>query len=69
MQKEHPHAAVQVSKAFYALLEVLAHNHTPVVACCDTPTFAFLMSALELGLKSLDVSISSQVRCAPCRKR
>lgn len=34
----------KVGKAFFGLLEVLAANHTAVIAACDTPTFAFLMT-------------------------
>ena len=45
----------KVGKAFFGLLEVLCANHTGVIAACDTATFAFLMTALDSGLKSLDV--------------
>ncbi len=54
----------KVGKAFFGLLDVLCSNHTLVVAGCDTPTFAFLVSALDSGLKSLDVVISSQCATA-----
>ncbi|CAL8462392.1 g1925 [Coccomyxa elongata] len=54
----------KVSKAFFGLLEVLCANHTGVIAACDTPTFAFLMTALDAGLKSLDVVVSSQCAAA-----
>ena len=50
----------KVSKAFFGLLDVLCANHPAVIACYDTPTFAFLISALDAGLKSLDVVVSSQ---------
>jgi hypothetical protein len=48
----------KVGKAFFGLLEVLCANHTGVIAACDTATFTFLLTALDAGLKSLDV-----VRC------
>ena len=54
----------KVGKAFFGLLDVLCSNHTLVVAACDTPTFAFLVTALDSGLKSLDVVISSQCATA-----
>ena len=54
----------KVGKAFFGLLDVLCSNHTLVIANCDTPTFAFLMTALDSGLKSLDVVISSQCATA-----
>ncbi|KAK9818400.1 hypothetical protein WJX72_012091 [[Myrmecia] bisecta] len=54
----------KVAKAYFALLDVLCHNHTNVIATCDTATFAFLVSSLDTGLKSLDVSISSQCAAA-----
>lgn len=54
----------KVGKAFFGLLDVLCSNHTNVIANYDTPTFAFLMTALDSGLKSLDVVISSQCATA-----
>ena len=54
----------KVGKAFFGLLDVLCSNHTLVIASCDTPTFAFLVTALDSGLKSLDVVISSQCATA-----
>ena len=54
----------KVGKAFFGLLDVLCSNHTHVIANYDTPTFAFLMTALDSGLKSLDVVISSQCATA-----
>ena len=54
----------KVGKAFFGLLDVLCSNHTSVIANYDTPTFAFLMTALDSGLKSLDVVISSQCATA-----
>jgi exportin-7 len=50
----------KVGKAFFGLLDVLCSNHTHVVATCESTTFAFLLAALDAGLKSLDVVISSQ---------
>lgn len=54
----------KVAKAYFALLEVLCHNHMGVVAACDSPTFVHLVRSLEVGLRSLDVSISSQCAAA-----
>lgn len=53
-----------VSKAYFGLLDVLCHNHTGTVAQQDLNTFAFLLTSLEHGLKSLDVSISSSCASA-----
>lgn len=50
-----------MGKAYFALVDVLCHNHPQAIATRDTATFAFLLSSLDGGLKSLDVSISSQV--------
>mmetsp|Transcript_26690 Transcript_26690/g.50766 ORF Transcript_26690/g.50766 Transcript_26690/m.50766 type:complete len:1056 (-) Transcript_26690:229-3396(-) len=50
----------KVAKAYFSLLEVLCNNHTAVICACDTPTFAHLVNSLDTGLKSLDVSLSSQ---------
>lgn len=49
----------KVAKAYFGLLDVLCHSHVSVVAGCDTATFAFLLSSLDTGLKSLDSSVSS----------
>lgn len=54
----------KVSKAYFSLLEVLCHNHTGVIANCDSATFTFLVSSLDAGLKALDVSISSMCATA-----
>jgi len=54
----------KVGKAYFTLLEVLCHNHTSFLAATPAPTFAFLLSSLDAGLKSLDVSISSMCATA-----
>ena len=54
----------KVAKAYFAFLEVLCHNHLPVVAATDDATFAHVVRSLEAGLRSLDVSISSQCAAA-----
>ena len=54
----------KMAKAYFALLEVLCHGHLAVIASCDSPTFAHLVRSLEAGLRSLDVSISSQCAAA-----
>lgn len=37
----------KVGRAFFQLLEVLSHNHAPVLASTDTATFAFLVGCLS----------------------
>jgi hypothetical protein len=37
----------KVAKAYFALLEVLCHNHTGTIACQDSPTFAFILNSLD----------------------
>jgi exportin-7 len=54
----------KVAKAYFSLLEVLCNNHTTVICACDPPTFQHLVRSLETGLKSLDVSLSSQCAAA-----
>ncbi|CAD7702852.1 unnamed protein product, partial [Ostreobium quekettii] len=54
----------KLSKSFYSLVDVLCEHHTSVIASCEQSTFVFLMTALETGLKALDVTISSQCAAA-----
>ena len=54
----------KVAKAYFAFLETLCHNHLPVVAAAEDATFAHIVRSLEAGLRSLDVSISSQCAAA-----
>mmetsp|Transcript_25560 Transcript_25560/g.71479 ORF Transcript_25560/g.71479 Transcript_25560/m.71479 type:complete len:1067 (+) Transcript_25560:187-3387(+) len=54
----------KVSKAYFELVEVLCHNHSAVIAQCDTMTFSTIVGSLEQGLKSLDVAISSKCAAA-----
>ena len=54
----------KVARAYFALLDVLCHNHTAVVATADTATFTFLLTSLDAGLKGLDVAISTQCAAA-----
>lgn len=54
----------KVGKAYFALLDVLCSNHASFVASQDLATFKLVLSSLEAGLKSLDVSISSQCASA-----
>ena len=39
----------KVAKAYFALIEVLAHQHMVSLAACDSPTFAHLARSLEVG--------------------
>ena len=57
-------AAAQVCKAYFALLEVLCQSHQGAIATCDGNTFGLLVTSLDYGLKSLDVSVSSQCAAA-----
>ena len=54
----------KLARAYFALLEVLCHNHTSVIVNLDTATFTHLVGSLETGVKCLDVSISSQCASA-----
>lgn len=54
----------KVSRAYFNLMEVLAHSHTSTVVSQDLTTFSFILTSLELGLKSTDVSISSSCASA-----
>ena len=49
----------KVGKAYFIMLESLCHNHLSFIAGCESATFSFIVSSLEAGLRSLDVSISS----------
>lgn len=49
---------------FRARCPRLLATSAQVVARCDMATFAFLVRSLDAGLKSLDVSISSQCAAA-----
>ncbi|PTQ44855.1 hypothetical protein MARPO_0017s0001 [Marchantia polymorpha] len=51
----------KLARAYFGLLEVLCHNHTAVIVNLETEAFAHIVGSLEFGLKSLDVSISSQI--------
>eukprot|EP00798_Chlamydomonas_sp_ICE-L_P019293 gene19293-25939_t len=54
----------KVSRAYFSLIEVLAHNHTGSLVMQDTATFTFLIQSMEQGLKCLDVAISSSCASA-----
>uniref|UniRef100_A0A1D1ZXG9 Importin N-terminal domain-containing protein n=1 Tax=Auxenochlorella protothecoides TaxID=3075 RepID=A0A1D1ZXG9_AUXPR len=54
----------KVCKAYFALVDMLCASHVPLLAARDTPTFVFLLSSLDAGLKSLDVAVSSQCAAA-----
>lgn len=52
---------VQLTKAYFAFLEVLFSSHIIFVLNLDTNTFMHIVGSLESGLKNLDTGISSQV--------
>jgi len=54
----------KVSRAYFSLMEVLMHSHTATVVSQDLPTFTFILTSLELGLKSTDVGISTSCASA-----
>ena len=54
----------KVGRAYFALMDVLCHNHAPALAAKDGATFAFIVTSLDSGLKALDVGISSQCAAA-----
>lgn len=54
----------KVAKAWFSLTDALCHAHTPAIANRDSQTLAFILTSLEAGLKSLDLSVSSQCAAA-----
>ncbi|KAI5074563.1 hypothetical protein GOP47_0010524 [Adiantum capillus-veneris] len=54
----------KLARAYFALLEVLCHNHTSVIVMLETSTFTRIVGSLEAGLKCLDLSISTQCASA-----
>ena len=54
----------KVGRAYFALLDVLAQNHTSVLAQTDSQTFAAILISLDSGLRNLEASISSQCATA-----
>ncbi|RWV93039.1 hypothetical protein GW17_00044533, partial [Ensete ventricosum] len=54
-----------LTKAYFAFMEVLFSNHISFILNLDTNTFLNIIGSLEAGLKGLDTGISSQVyQCA-----
>ncbi|CAJ1972961.1 unnamed protein product [Sphenostylis stenocarpa] len=54
-------AFMQLTRAYFAFLEVLFNSHITFVLNLDANTFMHMVGSLESGLKGLDTSISSQV--------
>lgn len=54
----------KVAKAYYGLIDVLAHGHAPALAARDGDTVAAVAASLDAGLKSLDAAVSSQCAAA-----
>lgn len=50
----------KVAKAFYAFIDALCQSHVLEIARRDESTFSAIVTSLEQGVKSLDLSISSQ---------
>ena len=53
-----------MAKAYYAMLDVLAHGHAAELAARDGDTFAAIVASLDAGLKCLDTAVSSQCAAA-----
>lgn len=53
--------SLQLTKAYFAFVEVLCNSHLVFVLSLDTNTFMHIVGSLESGLKGLDAGISSQV--------
>lgn len=49
----------KLTKAYYTLIEILCQTQAAALASRDAHTLLFLLTSLEAGLKSIDVSISS----------
>ena len=60
----HLMAYQKLARAYFQLIEVLAHSHTAFLVSRDSATFMHIGASLETGLKSLDVTISSQCAAA-----
>jgi len=58
------HGYKKLSRAHYSLLEQLCHSHPSSIINTDVETFSHLFRSLEMGLRSLEVSISSQCASA-----
>ncbi|XP_025666337.2 uncharacterized protein [Arachis hypogaea] len=54
----------KLTRAYFALLEVLFNSHLTFILNLDTNTFMHIVGSLESGLKGLDTSISSQCASA-----
>ena len=54
----------KVARSYFAMLDVLAHNHTAVLARTDIQTFAAILISLDSGLRNLEPAISSQCATA-----
>ena len=53
--------SLQLTRAYFAFLEVLFSSHIVFILNLDTSTFMHIAGSLESGLKGLDTNISSQV--------
>lgn len=54
----------KVAKAYFVFLEALCHNHTAFVVGKPHATFVRIIKSLEIGVKSIDTTISSQCAMA-----
>lgn len=52
---------LQLTRAYFAFLEVLFNSHIVFILNLDTNTFMHIVGSLESGLKGLDANISAQV--------
>ena len=60
MSLEEIMAFPKVGKAYFALIELLMRNHTPMIVELETPVLQHICRSLREGLQSHEVAISSQ---------
>ena len=54
----------KVSKSYYTFMEALCHNHTSFLVRQNHDTFVRVLQSLQLGIKNIDVTTSSQCAMA-----
>jgi hypothetical protein len=54
----------KVAKSYYTFLEAVCHNHTSFLVQQNHDKFVVVLQSLQLGIKSIDVTTSSQCSMA-----
>jgi hypothetical protein len=54
----------KVSKSYYTFMEAVCHNHTSFLVRQNHDTFVRVLQSLQLGIKNIDVTTSSQCAMA-----